>query len=739
MRTRISLILLAGCLGAAAPEAKAAPLADRLPAGSLVYVGWAGRSLTFDGSIFGQLLDDPAIGRLFGAIKSAAESDLRREGPRKAFAHAWDMARIAWQHPLAAALIDVQKGPSQPKVSAALLIDLGKDKPAFDKHLQGVFAEMKDDIAFVDATVAAVTYKVHKSRGEPEIAYGYLGSVLFVTVGEGTARTLIELAPGKGLTANKKFAESLQAVGGKDAQLAYYMDVSVLSERAEQIMPAGGGEADGSDPVAQAKKIISALGLAKASAVAGAIRVVDRGLYTKARVFTPAPHQGVLMPLAGSPLTDADLASVPADADVMMAARLSPEAAYAELRRAVKAIDPQADAELGKALGGFEEEIGLSLRRNLLPNLGDTWVLSSAPSRGGFLTGTLLTATVKDEAKLSAALRVIEGKLTPPMEMPERDGPAARRPEGPKIEMLREGRVEIHYLALPSRRMPLPVAPAWAVHNKTFYLAPYPQVIQAAVAPVAGQKLLAQDPAFRKARGRLEGKCSILCYVNTPKVARQVYHWALIGWTLGANALSGETPVTASPGWLPPISRVEKYLWPQACGVSSDAKGITFEAYGSMPSPMLGAGLLVNQLPVWVLIPTVRSAQTSARAARRMSELRMISQALMMYRLDHGKMPASLKDPKLAEYFRSPTITKGIAVGMYSYLPPAGNKAKNLREGRTILVYMPTGPGRPYVVAAFADGHVERQDPRSFERMLKAQLDGTPPGAPAPAKAVRRL
>jgi len=45
------------------------------------------------------------------------------------------MARIAWQHPAAAALIDLKKGEREPQPTAALLIDLGKDKPAFAKHL----------------------------------------------------------------------------------------------------------------------------------------------------------------------------------------------------------------------------------------------------------------------------------------------------------------------------------------------------------------------------------------------------------------------------------------------------------------------------------------------------------------------------------------------------------------------------------------------------------------------------
>ncbi|MGB2820525.1 MAG: hypothetical protein WBF17_06055 [Phycisphaerae bacterium] len=736
MRTRTVLILVAACLcGASAAAGAAAPLAERLPAGSLVYVGWAGRNLTFDGSMFGQLLGDPVVARVFGAVKAAAENDLGGDKERALFGHAWEMARIAWQHPVAVALIDLKKGEREPQPTAALLIDLAKDKPAFAKHLDAAAELLKKDLPLTDVTTGTVTYRLHKPRRGLEVAYGYLGNVLFVAVGDGAAKALIEPAPGKGLTADEKFAACLKSVAGENVQLAYYVDVSALAKRIEQLLPpagdAGGPAAKpAQSPAEDVKRTIAALGLEKATAVAGAMSVVDRCLYTKARIFTPAPHRGLLMPLAGTPVTDADLAAVPCDADFLAAAKLSPEAAYAELRRAVKAINPNVDEQMAKDLGNVEEDIGLSLRRDVLANLGDTWILSSAQSQGGFLTGTLLTVTVKDAAKLSAAIQKIEAKLQPP---PKAEAPAppgerperpTRRPSGPTIEKLQSGQVEIHYLAMPSRRTPLPVAPAWAIHKNRLYLAPYPQVIEAAVAANGPRKPITQDPAFRSVRGRITGKCSILCYSNPPKIARQVYNWALIGWTLGANAIAGEADVPVKPGWLPPISSIEKYLWPQVCAISADAEGISFEGYGSLPSPTLAAGLVLNQVPVWLAMPVVHRAQGEARNVSEMNELRQVSMGLTMYQADQGRMPASLKDPKLKEYIGGGAIPANIAAGKYSYLPPAGNKQKDLPAAKTVLLYIPTGPGRPFVIAAFADGHIERIDAGSFERMLKVQLDG---------------
>jgi len=729
MRNRWTLVVVAACLGATPLfSPAAAPLADRIPAGSLAYVGWAGRSLTFDGSMLGQLLNDPAIRGIFETVRAGIEKEVRPEDERKAFAHAWEMARIAWQRPMAAALIDLKKGAEDPEVLAVALVDLGKEKDEFRKHLDALLEMAKEDVTFAKLAVGAAEVFVHKPRRGPQVSYGFLENTMFFAIGQGVPELLVQLAPAKALPADKQFAACLAAVDGKDVQMAYYVDVAGLSERARQFLPPGEpGQGQAPAPADQMKRMIAALGLDKSTAVAGTIQIVERGMYSRSRVFSPGPHQGVLMPLAGTPITEADLAGVPDDADIVVACKLSAGAAYTELRRVIGGIEPGAEEEFAKAVGAFEEELGISLTRDLFPSLGETWVFSSAPSQGGFLTGSLLSVSVKDAAKLAATIKKIEAKLQPPAA----EGGAAPPPpgSGPRLETLKAGRTDIRYLAGASRHSPWPVAPAWAVYKDRFYLAPYPQVIQSIIL-ANGRKPITQSPDFVKVRSRLADKPSILAYVNGPKIVRQVYHWALIGWTLGANVAAGETDVPVSPSWLPPISTIEQYLWPQICSVSADAEGITFESYGSLPSPSVFAPLLFNQAAAWGVFPVVHQARGQARGAMEMNQVRQVAMALMMYKVDQARMPASLKDAKMGEYLGGGPIAGEIAAGKYSYLPPEGNKDKDRPAPRTILVYLPVGPDRPFAIAAFADGHVERLEPERFERMLKEQLDGPAPAPP---------
>jgi len=729
MKTRANLVLAAVCVCAGVlPAWAAAPLAERLPGRPLVYVGSAGRNLPFDGSMVWQLLNEPLVTKALSAAHDLALRDMEVDEERRAFGHAWEMGRIAIQHTAAAVLIDLAKGEDGPMPTGALLVDLGKDREAFAKQLDGLLDLIKEDMPFAAATVGKVPYHVHKPRHGPHLAYGYLENVLFVTVGEGAPAKLLNLAPTACLSKDARFSQCMKAVGDQDVQFGYYVDTLALTRKIEQLLPPGEGAEGAKSPAEQVRQVVAALGLERVSAVAGTMRVVGRGMYCKARIFSSAPHRGLLLPLAGAPITDAELAVAPADTDILAVAKVSPAAVYDELRRVIKAIEPSADEQLARELGQAEDDLGLSLRRDVLTSLGETWVLSMAPSRGGFLTSLLLTAQVKDAAKLSAAIRKIEAKLPPPT-TPAGEGQPPQRRSGPSIQVLKAGRLEIHYLAVAQRHGPWPVAPAWAIHKGRLYLAGYPQVIQAAVAQ-NGAAPITQDATYRKARSRLAGKPSMLVYSNVPKITRQVYHWGLIGWTLAANTLAAETGAEVQPAWLPPLSSVEKYLRPQICAVSSDAKGISFEGHGSFPGPSFVGPILLNPAVVWAAMPTVHSAQTAAIATVEMNELRQVAMALAMYQTDHGKLPDSLKDPKLKTYLAG-KMAQQVASGRYEYVGAEAGSQQAIGAGRRILVYIPRGPGRPFVLVAFADGHVARMPWASFERMLKAQLDaGAAPARP---------
>ena len=686
MRTKIvrmiaALSVVAGLTGTAM---SALPLADKVPENAMAYVGWSGRSLTFNGSMFGQLIAEPGVKDLFGAIGTAAGKGLEMTGEQDApaiFESAWAMAAIAWQKPAAAALLDItipraggaEAGPDEPAPVGVVLIDLAKDKAAFDAHLQKLLGLIGKQHKPTQVSVGNLSYHSFTTPVGP-CSTGYVGNVFFVSLGEGVPMKIASVVNGKAksLANLAKFKTAMKEVVGEQVQMAYYADVPRLLTAAEKLTPTS---QPATAPAGQSefRKIIKAMGVDGVTAVAGASNIVDRGFHEKCRIFSPAPHRGMLMVAAGKPLGPAAMSGIPADADYVAAINLDPAKALAEIKRAATAIDPGAGKQFNGMLAEACEQLGMDIEKDLLAHMGDQWTVVSAPSLGGTLTGTAVTVRLKDAAKFSAALAKIEAQLAKAIsadeeEPPEEPGEFRIFPEvriKPGIRKYTSSDIKVHYVAMPGN-MPIPVAPAWAVHKGRFYLAAFPQVV-AALAGGTTQKPLAQSPTFASFRKRMSPNASAMSYTNTPSLVRRFYGAVLLGGTAATNMLGKFAPAI-KPEMLPPLPKVEKYLWPQIAAISSDAKGITIESYGSMPSLITSwMNSLTFQSPIMaasmatsIFLPTLARAKGQAKQAISAANLNGIGKGIIIYAAEHNdQFPPDLvklvEEGQPAELLISPT------------------------------------------------------------------------------------
>ena len=647
MKKRVLLTVV--CIGMlSGPVTAAPPLARRVPADTLVYLGWSGtKGPAFAGSTFGQLLNEPVARQILAAVKKAILQDMRQKDERDAFEHVWSMGLIALNRPIAVAwtgLHETRKGSPIP--TGAILIDLGKDKRAFAGHVDALI-DLAPPVAkekIKKATVGNVTYRTIQEGNDPAVSFGYAGNVFFVSLGPGAAADVITLNPAKSLATNRTFAARMKDVGPDNEVLSMYVDVTGIRKLVEPLIKAAMGQGQGPTP----GQIFGALGLADVQAVASSTRIVQGGMTTRTKIFSPGPHRGLLMLLAGKPLTKDDLSHVLADVDFMSAANISPSRVWQEIRAGVRSIDPQAEQQMLQGLAQPEKMLGLSFEKDLLGNMGDTWVLSSAESQGGFITGTVLTVELKDARAFGIAVGKIEAffeamlaskrneaarvRYTCPMHPHVREarpgqcpickmklveGGARKARPSPSIETVKVGRTEIRYVAMPVG--PVPVAPAWAIHKNRLYIAGFPQVLQAAIEN-DGKDPLAASADFAKYRARVSQNASMLSYVNTPKILSKVYNIALVVWTLAANAGSAEAGLPMKPDWLPAMSKLAKYLAPTVSAVSSDKTGITFERHGSLPFGGLFGGL--GPMGAAFLMPMAARAEHRAVEVRERARLR---------------------------------------------------------------------------------------------------------------------
>ncbi len=715
----------------------AVPMAKKVPENALVYVGWAGQSLTFKGSMFGQLLDEPGVKELFGTIKTAATNATKMTNDQDApaiFESLWAMGSIAWQKPAAVALLDIKiprqggknaapaAGPKDPTPEGFILIDLQKDKAAFDVHFQKLLGLIGEKAKFSRVTIGNLSYHNTSTPVGP-CSMGYVGNFFFLSIGDGVPTKIASVVNGKSrsLANSAKFAAAMKEVAGQNVQMAYYVDVPRLLTIAEKLTPV-----DSPDGKNKFREIVKAVGFDGVTAIAGASNIVDRGFYEKCRIFSPAPHRGLLMAAAGKPLGAGALAGIPADADLVVAMNINPSKVLAEIKQIASAIDPNARKELEEGLSEACEQLGLDVDKDLLAYMGDQWTLISAPSLGGTITGTVLTVQLKDAEKFSASLAKIEeqvGKMIA-------GNPNRRRGLRGTIRKYKSGEVEVHYVSMAGSRDPMPVAPAWAVHKGKLYLAAFPQVIAAAVGGTK-EKPLTQSPAFAAFRKRVSPNASILTYTNTPSLVRQFYGVVLAGGTAGINAL-GQFAPALKPEMLPPLPKVEKYIWPDISAVSSDAKGITIESYGSMP----GGGLLSSNfsplrqgLGTSIALPALWSAKRSARQALSGANLNGIGKGILIYQaenddqlppdlvklIESGQPAQLLVSPSSGRKLRKDSKGKPMPPFDYVYL---GDGLTNAPGGLIMVYERPEFNGNRGTNVLYVDYHVAWRTMDQFKRDL---------------------
>ncbi|MFW6065755.1 MAG: hypothetical protein ACOC9S_02950, partial [Planctomycetota bacterium] len=535
MKLRILCVVLL-CAFASSASAEP-PLAERVPAQWAFYLGWSGRTIPFEGSMLGQLLNEPAVSSVFETIHQAATDELQSPAEQEAFEHAWQLGAIAWQHP-AAVTANTRLREEKQIWQVAVLIDVGRDKPQFAEHLDALVEALDDEFPLEQASAGGVTFRTATIAPDLRLSFGFMDELFFAYAGPDDPRELIELDSDSALASDESFQQRMAAVNGEDVQLAFHVDVNALTERL--------GPEWREQTGLELKNLLTATGLDRVSAVAGTTRIVDRGMYTRSRIFSPAEHRGVLSLLAGNELDNGELAAVPADADFVWAGNISAESVYAELQRCLDEYDTEIAEDFAGGVEQFENETELSLQTDVLAPLGDTWVLASAPSYGGFLTGTVLTVKLDDAERFGATVQHLEDRFRPMLEN-----------SGGGLLTTPAQRGEISYLTMARRDFVLPLAPAWAVGENKFYIAGWPQVIKAAMQGT-DQRPLTESSEYRSAREKIQGTPSILSYTNTPKVLRQTYQWWLLGWTAGANALSGQAGIQARPDWLPALRTLQK-------------------------------------------------------------------------------------------------------------------------------------------------------------------------------------
>jgi prepilin-type processing-associated H-X9-DG protein len=586
-------------------------LADRVPADSIVYVGWRGsQSLGagYDRSNLKAFLAESQIPQFCDEFLPKLADRISRED--KDAAQAISVFRAVagpmWRHPSAFFFAGVDlSDPNMPKPHLGLISQAGNEAAELQAQVKALLQQAGEPPIPVRIVRVGDLVALGYEKGEDAIAGGAGG--------------------GKGLAGDADFTSALGQVS-KDAVVTGYINTEKALALADQIVAKHGPqEAQQLWP-----KVKEALGVAGVKRVIFSQGFAGKEWETRAFIAAPEPRSGFVGGFFNAkPLTDDIYRTIPQNVTMAGAAYFDFAGLISGIRTAAGQVDPNAGQIVNEVLSQVSQTVGIDVEKDFLGALGDQWAYYVDPSVvGRGLIGVTIVNHLKDPAKFEQSLTKLEGFANATIAQQMQN-------EKDKVTIaFREttvGNLTVHYLAVPI------VSPAWAVKDGNLYLSLYPQVTVAAAEHVAHKgKTILDNQSFTKLREQLAGgSANSMQFVDLPQLAPNSYGiWVAISRLSGFGDLFG---VQSPPMLLPNLNKVMPLLSPAGQVTWTDAQGAhlraiePFPASGLMAGDPTAMGPAAPAMMVSILLPALNRAREQANRVKSASNLRQIGLANLLY------------------------------------------------------------------------------------------------------------
>ncbi len=650
----VALLVVAG-------GALAQPMADRLPGGTACYVGWRYDPALAD-TAAGRMLADERLTRPWRELMPAAVPLLPDGLASPALlSPALDLLDDAIQSEGCFALFEREPGQLLANPQGVVLLNLGERRKAFEDRFQPITDRLKRRLGErMQMTQIGGSWLWVKSdtKEKTEFVWGFVGDWFIAYWGDGAEQMLPFMLDGKleaSLGDAPRFRNALEKIPG-DGIVTTYIDGPVALNLAQQAL-VDPEYAPLNDLREMWRPLLGEIGADNIEAIVEKVILSDDRFISTLLVQTDGPPRGLLPLAVQESVDDATLRCIPVDAMVAATMRLDLAKSYARIREsAIKVFGEDARRDLGE----FEraaEAVGLPVA-DVLDPLGDQWAIYNAPSTGGFIyTGWTLIGSIDEPDRFNRTLEAVRRLI-------------ARQAGAPALQSYEVDGVTIEYFDIGGF---LPIfSPAWAKAGDRFIVALYPQLVEGAIARIAGESSLLDNPHFAAARERTGS--GTMFYVSMPRTVRNVYPIGLvIASVMGSEQMHGSLRAPAH-ALLPSLPRLETYLSDDLLVARATADGIvrTYTTRNPLLSPMI-----LDSPAVWMalgagVIPMQGSRDHRPARISDASNLRQIGQGILLYSIENrGKYP-----PDLGEVARTQDI------GVDAFISPLGEKSvpRNVRE-----------------------------------------------------------
>ncbi len=656
---QLVIVLLATCTGAAVAQPQT-PLADRVPAGSLLYVGWAGTedlSARYGGTKTEALLAKSNLPEAFGEYLPELLDALAREEPdaRPFVDFAKQVGSVMVTKPWAFAFGGVdfnsELNDGDPLPRLIFVCEAGDQAGELRAALTGFLTDI--------GTPELVTL-VREDAGFVYMALGY------------NDLDLAELAAagGASLANAESFSNGVGSLGDGFQQgtlMSFFVDLPATLWFIEEAMLADGIQ---EREFRQFQQAMDVSGLRSLGVIAASAGFENNDFVQSSFLGLNGEPEGLLrlLPAPGEGLAPQTLARVPLDATVVAATRFELDELLPLVRTVVQTFDPESAGQVEQGLTFANMFAGANVEEDVLNQLSGSWAAFISPSTGQDIIAGVVTHTPDDPAKLSRALRSMSLNLSS-------IGNAQLRQETdglvsiPGRSLQRDG---IEWLIL---NTPV-LAPTWGMTGDSLTLALNPQTAIASNTVAGG---FGESAAVASLMSLADGNTPMsISYADLPAMAPATYpgFLALDQLAFGLGDLFGDYLRTKPPvAVFPTLPDVMNHLSPSMAVAWVDDQG--YHARSVEPFPL--SGLLVNygttgsqisQLAgllgqASVLAPSLGRSREAANKVRSASNLRQIGQRAVEHAI-HDRQ-GSRFPPDL----QTLVITRGLPAELF--VNPRGN------------------------------------------------------------------
>jgi prepilin-type processing-associated H-X9-DG protein len=744
MRRTFSSAILACLL--LAVSAVAQPLVDRLPASTLVYVGWSPNASLQSTATAKMLADERFMGPWRRVIQEfLLEMPDGVDGGDKLSAHLPQLLTDAAQCEGCFALLELKQAKRHFNPQSVLMIDLGAKRKSFEEHFRPLQNRMKErvgDRLKMTKLEKSWVYTKPDREGKPHLTWGFVGDTFVFFTGDDADQFIPRLVKGNvepSLKASPVFADCVGKVPGESI-FTTFLDVKGSLSIVKRLVEREGGN-DLDVLVKNWDKLAAEFGIDNIKGVAEKTTIEDRQFVTRSLVRTDGPPRGLLALLARPAVDDAMMRTIPQDAMAALAVRMDPAKTYEQLKQsAINVAGEDAKAAFNQ-VEQASEFLGIPLK-GVLDAVGDQWVVYNANSTGGFaLTGWTLVSQVRDNDKFGKTMTTLRQMIA--------KGLGGGDGKGARVHVLEVDGQRIEYLDANGSFMPF--NPAWAVVGDKFVVALYPQLVEDAVKQIKdGSRSILDNPDYVAARKRT-GNDGPMVYVNGPELARNLYPIGLLFMSAMNNFGGGpfreandDDNHAVGADLLPSLQRLTQYLGHDVWAAKATPDGLLKTR--TVANPLLSPLAWADSPVIWLAlgIPSVGAAEDAADRTRSANNLRQIGQAMSIYSNQH---PNNAPPADLATLLKEADIGAGADVAK-SPFGPAKDGAPDIvliNYGKNVT----SGPNSSEIAVAYdqaaleqgdgtnvlyADGHTDWVPPETFKKLLddSKKKAAAQPAAPKP-------